>query len=150
MSVAYVTLFGSWRFSVLLGSMTGLPMRGLAVNPRPTTLARFVVNARAPAAYVPKQPGSFSTEHDQVLDGNRLAFEHVLGQWSEEANSDYVEQLANELNAGILVAGEDEAARELAIEAFVRKLAVIEHGGAWEAELESVFDEDSGTPKTAG
>ena len=47
-SVAYVILFGQWRFSVRLGPATKLPTRGLALNPRSTKPARFILSAHAP------------------------------------------------------------------------------------------------------
>lgn len=142
--VAYVTLFGGWRFSVLLGPATGLPTRGLAVNPRDTRPARFVLSAQAPAAYAPRQPGSFQSEFELVLEHNRAAMTRAMQTWSEEAHADYAEKLTGELEAEIEAAGDDPARRQSAIEGFAEKLAVVEHGGSWSTDLETVFDEDAG------
>lgn len=149
-SVAYVTLFGGWRFSVLLGPATNLPTRGLAVNPRDIRPARFVLNAQAPAAYAPRQPGSFQSEVNLVWEHNNAAMTRAMQTWSEEAHAEYAEKLTGELMAAIEAARDDPARRQGAIEDFTRKLAVIEHGGSWSTELETVFDEDTGALRKSG
>jgi len=149
-SVAYVSVFGNWRFSVLLGEKTGLPPKGLAINPRTTKLARFIVNALPPSAYIPKVLGSFSIEHGQVLAGIQSEFNRALQQWSVEAHDSYAEQLTDELQMAVQEAGEDETMRAAAIAKFARKLALLEHGGTWETDLNTVFDEDSGQTTSAG
>lgn len=143
-SVAYVTLFGGWRFSVLLGPGTNLPTRGLAVNPRDTKPARFVLNARPPTSYAPKQPGSFQSEVNLVWEHNIAATTRAMQTWNEEASAEYADKLAQELGMAIEAAGDDLAHRQSAIEDFTRKLVVIEHGGSWSTELETVFNEDTG------
>lgn len=146
-SVAYVTIFGYWKFSVVLGSRTGLPARGLAVNPRSTTLSRFIVNFIAPQTYNAKSPSSFSSEHTQITQSVSQAFNSALSQWSTEAHDTRVQQIVEEMETELLAAGEDESRRATVIGTFARKLAVVEHGGAWESELNLSFNEDKGTPE---
>lgn len=140
--VAYVCLFGAWRFSVALGPKSSLPTRGLALNPRATKPARFIIEAEAPSTYVRRAVGVFRDEHANVMAGNQAAFEQALQQWSSEAYAEHVEQLTSELVIDIAQAGKDEVRRSAAIEVFVRKIAAIEHGEKWETELDEIFDED--------
>jgi hypothetical protein len=141
-SVAYVTIFGDWRFSVLLGPKTGLPMSGLAVNPRSLKPARFVIDAKAPDSYTPKNPASFSTEHAYVLIGIKAAFERALQKWSNESHTSYIEDLSSELMSILQESGSDESKRMDAIGKFVERMVTVEHGVAWATELGTLFDED--------
>lgn len=141
--VAYVCLFGAWRFSAVLGPASGLPTRGLALNPRATKPARFIVEADPPLTYAPRAVGSFKAEHTSVLAANQAAFNRALQQWSSETHAEYVEQLTAELEVDVAQAGENETQRTAAIETFARKLATIEHGDKWETELDEILDEDS-------
>ncbi|MEK6384091.1 MAG: hypothetical protein V4797_05805 [Paraburkholderia tropica] len=141
-SVAYVTLFGGFRFSVVLGARTHLPVRGLAVNPREPRPARFIVNARAPERYEPKHVGSFASEQTQIRDGIVQAFGCAMQTWQGEAHASYAEELANDLFARIEQAGEGDAARTMAINEFARKLAEVEFGSGWSTDLGSLFIED--------
>jgi hypothetical protein len=144
--VAYVALFGDWRFSVRLGPRTGLPPRGLAVNPRSAKPARFRVTVKAPATYNRKHCGSFELEHGVVMKGVTLAFNRALQQWEAEAHSEYAEQLAKELETKVLSVGEDESARTAAINQFAEKLAAVELGVGWSENLNLTFDEDAKPP----
>lgn len=134
-SVAYVILFGQWRFSVRLGRATKLPARGLALNPRSTRPARFIISARAPEKYSPSCPSSFRAEHTRTMEGVKAAFDFALNKWSEEARADYIDELADGLSKALEAAGQDEEARATAITKFAEKLATIEHGSAWMTEL---------------
>lgn len=144
-SVAYVTLFGDWRFSVLLGAKTNLPARGLAVNPRASKPARFIVTCQVPVTFLPKHPNSMDDECELVKAEVSGAFQRARDQWDVEAHDCYNEQLADELNACIEAAGEDEQQRAEAIGSFAEKLATLECGAAWETDLANVFDEDGST-----
>lgn len=141
-SVAYVTLFGGFRFSVVLGTRTHLPVRGLAINPRAPRPARFIVNARAPERYAPRYDGSLASEQAQVQGGIQQAFGCAMQKWQEEAHASYAEELANDLLARIEQAGEGEAARTLAINEFAMKLAEVELGSGWSTDLGNLFIED--------
>jgi hypothetical protein len=141
-SVAYVTLFGFWRFSVKLGQITGLPSRGLALNPRSTKLARFHVSAQAPSTYVPRNSGSFKSEHGHVMEGVTAAYNAALKKWEEESRADYVKKLTNDLLNTITKAGQSQPERAIAIKDFAEKLMVLEHGTAWRTELDDLLNED--------
>ncbi|WP_334066253.1 hypothetical protein [Burkholderia cepacia] len=141
-SVAYVTLFGGFRFSVVLGTRTHLPVRGVAINPRAPRPARFIVNARAPERYAPRYDGSFASEQAQVQGGIEQAFGYAMRRWQEEAHASYAEELANDLLARIEKAGEGESARTLAINEFAMKLAEVELGSSWSTDLGNLFIED--------
>ncbi|WP_145144488.1 hypothetical protein [Roseomonas gilardii] len=141
--VAYVEFFRDWRFSVRLGPATGLPIRGLAVNPRATKPARFVVDAIAPAAYQHRYVGCFQSEHAQILQAAGAATNRAMSSWNAEARVDYAQQLSGELDAAIEAAGENEGSRATAIKRFATRLAVLEHGAAWVDELDKTFGEDT-------
>ena len=141
-SVAYVTLFGGFRFSVILGTRTHLPVRGLAINPRAPRPARFIVNARAPETYTPRYDGYLASEQARVQGGIQQAFGCAMQKWQEEAHASYAEELENDLLARIKQAGEGEAARTLAINEFAIKLAEVELGSGWSTDLGNFFIED--------
>jgi len=143
-SVAYVTLFGGWRFSTVLGPKTGLPTRGLAVNPRSLKPARFIVTAHAPGSYVQKNPDSFSAEHAHVLAGHQTAYKQALQKWSDESHASYAQGLVDELETILQTCGDDESRRVAAITTFAEKMAALEHGEKWTTDLDAVFDEDEG------
>ena len=126
----------------MLGSKTHLPVKGLALNPRSTKLARFVVPAQPASSYLPRQPKSLMSERTQVVAGGAAAFDCALKKWSEEAHADYVEALSNELHASIETVGDNEMDRAAAIRNFAEKLAALEHGAAWMTELDEVLNED--------
>jgi hypothetical protein len=141
--VAYITLFGGWRFSVDLGARTNLPDRGLAVNPRSAKAARFVLAVKSATAYAPRSADSFASEHAEVMAGNEAAFERALQKWSDEAHESYAEKMAAELQTELGEAGDDEAKRAAAVETFARKLASIEYGDGWATDLDLIFSEDT-------
>ena len=141
-SVAYITLFGGWRFSALLGPHTGLPTRGLAINPRSSKPARFIVIAKAPGRYVPKHVDSLTDEKDVVLSGFQAAFNNAMQKWSEEAHASYAEDLDMELRDRLDTVGDDEVKRDEAIRLFAEKIVRIEQGEAWITDLDTVLDED--------
>lgn len=141
-SVGYITIFGHFRFSVRFGPATGLPIRGLGVNPRSTTPARFIVSAKAPSSYAAKGQNSFRDEYNEIMAGAGGAFNAACEQWSKEAEEENAQNWTNELNRAIIEAGTDETARIAAIESFFEKLATVEHGGAWKTELDMKLMED--------
>lgn len=140
--VAYVCLFGAWRFSAVLGPSSDLPTCGFALNPRATKPARFIVEAEAPLTYAPRTVGAFQAEYASVLAGNQAAFKQALNQWSSEAQAEYAEQLTKELMCNVAKAGENEDQRIAVIENFARKIAIIEHGEKWETELDETLVDD--------
>ncbi len=141
-SVAYVELFGGFRFSVVLGTRAHLPARGLAVNPREPRPARFILNVREPERYAPRYNGSLAFEEAQIRRGIEEAFGRAMQKWQEEAQASYTEDLANDLLARIEQAGDGEAARMTAINEFARKLAEVELGSGWSTDLGNIFIED--------
>lgn len=140
--IAYISLFGGWRLSLVLGRSSGLPTRGFAVNPRSAKPARFIVEATAPTFYSERREDSFQTEHAHVWAGISTEFDRALTQWNIEAREDYAEDLVRELQEAIAQAGEDEAQRTLAVRSFAQKLACIELGESWETDLETLFTDD--------
>ena len=142
-SVAYVTFFGSWRFSVLLGPKTNLAMRGLAINPRSLKPARFIITGQEPGSYVPKSPSSFAAENADIQRGVKDAFDRAFHQWSDESRADYAQLLADELGAILEESGEDEARRAAAIRTFAEMVATVELGATWATDLDTIFDEDT-------
>jgi hypothetical protein len=142
-SVAYVTLFGNWRFSVLLGHKTGLPIRGFALNPRSATPAKFIITAEVPQVYGRRHESSYKDEHGFNTDGVRDAMMTAHAKWSEESHAAYLEDLTDELMAE-LIAIDDDVARDTVFANFATKLATIELGGKWQTDLSTDIrlDED--------
>ncbi len=145
--MGYVTLFGGWRFSVVLGPKTGLPTRGVALNPRSSKPARFVVESDAPTLYVQRRASSFKDEHAKVLCGIQEAFNRTMERWSSESNEEYSAHLYAELTDELALTGDDEAHRAEVIKQFAMKLATIELGQSWEVDLDTIFDEDEAVLK---
>lgn len=139
--VAYISLFGGWRFSCILGPKSNLSTRGLAVNPRSGKPARFVVEAKAPDLYLARRIDSFQKEHEAVMAGNNSAFGRAFEQWSFESREGYSLDLAAELEVDLAQAGKDEERRADAINKFAKKLAHIEMGESWETTLDTMMDE---------
>lgn len=140
LTVAFIEIFGGWRFSVVLGPAVGIPTRGLAVNPRAMKPARFVIEGVPPLHYIPRTPDSFSAEHPHTLNAIKEANDRVLAQWSIESHEENHRRLTESL-MGLLGGVESEHEQDAIIENFIRKVATLEQGDAWESALELTFDE---------
>ncbi|EPO4283113.1 hypothetical protein QK360_00375 [Pseudomonas aeruginosa] len=138
LTVAFIEIFGGWRFSVALGPAMGIPFRGVAVNPRSMKPARFVIEGTAPSSYVPRSPESFRTEHSQLLAANRAAIERVLAKWSVESHEENRRRLTQDLMAKLGAAATDDE-QSVIIDEFIRKVATLEQGEAWESALNLTF-----------
>lgn len=141
--VAYVELFGGWRFSVNLGPKAGLPLRGIVLNPRSSKPARFEINAVAPDSYLPRTEQSFKTEHQKVWAEVIAAANRVMERWSIESQEQYAQDLSDDLIRAVIDAGDDEAQRQSVIDDFAAKLVLVEWGEAWESDLGTLLDEDA-------
>ena len=139
--VAFIEIFGGWRFSVVLGPATGIPFRGLAINPRSMSPARFVIEGIAPSGYLPRTPQSFRAEHSCTMAANKAALDRVLEQWSIESHAENRSRLTQELD-GKLGAAQTEDEQEAIIDEFIRKVATLEQGEAWETALDLTFGDN--------
>jgi hypothetical protein len=141
--VAYVELFGGWRFSVNLGPKSGLQLRGIVLNPRSSKPARFEIKAAAPDLYLPRTEQSFKTEHQKVWTEVKTAANKVMECWSIESKAQYAQDLSDELIRAVKVAGDNEAQRQKVIDDFAAKLVLVECGEVWESDLGTLLDEDA-------
>lgn len=141
--VAYVELFGGWRFSVNLGPKAGLPLRGIVPNPRSLKPARFEVNAIAPDSYLPRTEQSFKAEHQEVWAEVTVAANRAMERWKIESQEQYAQNLSDDLIRAVSDAGENESQRQKVIDDFAAKLVLVEWGESWETDLGSLLNEDA-------
>jgi len=139
--IAYVEFFGGFRFSIRLGASSGLPNRGLSVNPRSSKPERFVILAEPPAKYCSKNQESYKTEFDFVSNGYNNAFDRVLNQWQQESRKDYFQKLSQELLTQIATAHSEET-RISIIRDWAGKVAALEMGNSWAEDMDLSFNED--------
>lgn len=140
--VAYVMLFGGFQFSVVLGPASGLPSRGLAVNPRSAKPSRFEVSFTPPEDYIQKTAASFRTEFAQSQAGVTGALTKALEVWSQEAREDFDSQLSGELQETLTSIGDDEEARKEAITKYAMRLAAHRMGVRWAEEIDLELNDD--------
>lgn len=140
--IAYIEFFGGFTFSVRLGACSGLATRGLAVNPRSSTPARFVVSAEPDIKYQSRNPESYKAEFNLISNGIKNAFERVLEKWRHESQESYFHDLSQELLNQIIAVGDSEEARTAIIRAWAEKIATIEMGDSWAEDLDTTFNED--------
>ncbi|MGD0229958.1 MAG: hypothetical protein ABSC19_06300 [Syntrophorhabdales bacterium] len=67
MCVAYVEFFGGILFSVRPGKKSGVPPKGMAVNPRAVKPERFIVIPEMPQHYCPRRQDSLAKEKDKAM-----------------------------------------------------------------------------------
>jgi hypothetical protein len=133
--VAYVVLFGSYRFTVRLGDASGLPPKGIAVDPRRGKDSRMSVKASPPNKYARKSDTSFEDEHSSILEGIRSAMDKVMSVATTESKKAYLETLFNEF-AESIAGSSDEKDLNQAIRIWSEKVATISLGAHWEESLD--------------
>jgi hypothetical protein len=138
--VAYVELFGAFRFSVRLGKRANIEPRGLALNPR--IPGRLMLSIIAPESYEPRRNGSMSAEFKANQEGLTNSLARVLSTWNEEATHRHVENLVEDLSQQMAQAGDDEDARELVLAEWASRIARLELGHDWKEKLELEFFDD--------
>jgi hypothetical protein len=144
--IAYVRLFGKFRFSVWLGSASGLPAKGIAVNPRAGTGGRMVVRATPPATYQRRGTSSFQDEHKKIKAGIHDALNSIASVATAEAQEAWFDSLAKDWAQKVTQAPNESAAKE-ALSAWSEKVAAIHLGERWEETLNSlIIDEDDANP----
>jgi len=140
-SVAYVELFGAFRFSLRLGRKTGLPAKGFALNPR--ARGRIELAISTPANYERRCQGSYPDEARRTRKGFEDSMAKVLSTWDREASQQHFENLAQELIQLVEQTGFDDDARRVAISEWTQRIAQLENGHAWRTELDmSLVDDD--------
>ncbi|WP_241696155.1 hypothetical protein [Solimonas terrae] len=136
--VAYVSLFGDFRFSVRLGKKSGLPPEGLAINPRGTKHSRLSGTFTVSEHFERHWNGRFSAEHATVSAGVTGAFNSVLSRWQAESRSELDEKRDQELGQALSAAGPDPGDIEKATARLLGKWMTIELGDRWEEDLDPV------------
>ena len=142
--VAYVELFGNVRFSMRLGPASGVEPKGLAINPRSVKAARFTLSVTPPSAYRLKDKSSFKAEHAANKAGLARAFAAAARTSQDEARSENSQKWASVLEDMVADAGTDENARSAAMRAFAERMAAVEFGSGWQADLNVVSIDDEG------
>jgi hypothetical protein len=141
--VAYLELFGAFRFSIRMGPSTGQPAKGLAVNPRLRVGSRFILTVTPPSIYHPRNGSSFLDEHAVTRKALEGSMSKVLSVWYREATHSHVQNLADELERELATVGDDENALDEKTANWARKIAALEMGGQWVEDLDdTVFDDD--------
>ncbi len=139
--IAYIGLFGRFRFSVWLGPASGLPSKGIAVNPRAGAGGRMVVRATPPATYHRRSPLSFKDEHQIIMAGIHDAFTSIMSVATAEAQEKWFASLAEDLAMRVTQAQNESSANE-ALSAWSEMVAAIHLGERWEEMLDStIIDE---------
>lgn len=135
--IAYVELFGKFRFSVWLGSASGRPAKGIAVNPRAGTGGRMDVRATPPATYQRRGTSSFKDEHEMIQAGIHDALNSIMSVATAEAQEEWFDSLANDLAQKVTQAQNESAVNEV-LRAWSEKVAAIHLGERWEETLNSL------------
>lgn len=135
--IAYVGLFGKFRFTVWLGSASGLPAKGIAINPRAGTGGRMVMRATPPAKYHRRGTSSFMDEHEKIKAGIHDAINSIMSVATAEAQEVWFDSLANELAQQVTQAPNESVVNE-ALSAWSEKVAAIHLGERWEETLSSL------------
>jgi hypothetical protein len=140
MWVAYISLFGDFRFSVRLGSASRLRPSGLAVNPRGAQYSRFECTFRPPGSFLSHHKETLAGQFPEVSKALTNSINAVMSRWKSEARSELDDQRDQELAAAVASAGDDPIEREEAIGRVLAKWLTVEHGKRWEEELDSELE----------
>ena len=143
--VAYVKFFGGFCFSVHLGSRSGLPAKGLAVNPRAMKSERFDLAVSMPEYYKCRNQDSTRTEFGDVSNRFQSALENIMERWRAEDQQKHYEQQADDLNKQLMSVGDDDTKRNAVIRRWAEKIITLEFGESWYETLDVADLDDSGS-----
>jgi hypothetical protein len=138
--IAYVELFGAFRFSLRMGQATGLEPRGIALNPR--TPGRLQLSITAPVTYKPRHKHSLRDEATESQAGLKDSVTKVFAAWDKESTHQHIMELGEELQTQIAAAGSDEGIRNSVVAEWAAKITQLELGNAWRTELNTEFIDD--------
>lgn len=133
--IAYITLFGYFRFSVRMGQASGLPAAGIALNPRSLTYSRFEVKFVPPESFTRHYATQFSQEFALVKKGVEESLNAVLAKWYSEASDALQDDRADELSRRLEQAGDEEDKRREAYIELMSKWMTIDSGETWAEDL---------------
>lgn len=133
--VAYIKLFGEFRFSIILGNRSNITPKCLCVNPTSGKSSRFSIEFTPPENYIPKNIDSYKNEHELVWDKVKLAMGDIVKHCENLSTQVYIEKLSQELMISVQTASSDSQIPEI-IRAFSEKLAHIEDGLPWEEDID--------------
>ncbi|WP_437478101.1 HNH endonuclease [Sorangium sp. So ce1014] len=146
--VAYIEFFGHFRLSVWLGSASGLPAKGMAINPRVGAESRMIANSEPPSAYFRRQLSSFNEEHAKILAGVKEGMTEVMRTATTEAQEAWFASLADDLTRRVAEATSESVA-DAALREWSERLTAIHLGGRWEEALDTkIIDEEVGANST--
>ncbi|WP_235880449.1 hypothetical protein [Polyangium aurulentum] len=144
--VAFVELFGAFRFSVRLGGRTNLPPRGVALNPRANRPARLEVTISAPQNYQRRKTDSHQSEFTITSSAMGHAFQKVLSTWHNESTRRYAESMASKLAERIEQANpHDPDAQSKIVAQWAAEVAALEAGDTWAEQMDLTLLDDEVT-----
>lgn len=132
--LAYVALFGGFRFTVNLGPAAGAEPRGMAVNPLDNS--RFDVRFDLPLSFRTRTSTTYREEFSLLGASCNAALTAVLEHWNHTARKQRADDLAAELTRAVELAGADDTDRQAAMRAWMEKTATVELGEEWETALQ--------------
>lgn len=134
--IAYIELFGGYRFIVVMGAKSGLQPQVLIVNPMSSICSRFEADVTPPSCFrFPSEDFPYTVSLREIESATQRALE-----WSyEKGRIDNAKLYSEELLEKLSVAT-TEADREKIIELWAEKLATLESGNAWEVPVDTSFD----------
>lgn len=139
--ICYVELFGGFRFVVRIGAASGLPPRGMAINPRSRKVARFDAGVHFPSAMTPLVDPALPQYARQRDIGKRDAIERIKVAWQTETSALNISRWRDELLSELDGLSEPtERARVLGL--WARRVADVQFGDGWSEEIELPFNED--------
>jgi hypothetical protein len=133
--VAYISLFGHFRFSVWLGAAASIAARGVSLNPRSMKPSRSECSFTIPKTYkrhaVDSNKNNFSTNSNEIAN----SVGEALAQWQKESRGQVALDMQQKL-ADRLANIEDQDERQKIINEWVAEVTTIEFGGAWIKDIE--------------
>lgn len=133
--VAYLQVFGDFRFSVQLGKASGFPPMGIALNPRAVLYTRFEVEFDGTANLSPHYETEFAEKSIQVRTGVSSSLNAVLARWQHESRSALVTERQQELDM-LMERFDDKDPKSFeAAEQLMKKWVTVDQGSPWSKSL---------------
>ncbi len=134
--VAYVSIFGDFRFSVRLGDSSGLPPAALALDPRAKKQSRFSGTFVIPNSFMRPVNGRYLAEFDQISQAVNQVMNNILRRWHSDSQTQLDSNRNAELKEAIEACGESRDQINEAIARVLEKWMMIERGERWQEDIE--------------
>lgn len=133
--IAYIKIFGHFRFTVRLGPASGLEPKGILLNPRALKYSRFDVSVDSPTHFEKHYPEQYKEKFSVVQTNISRALNTVLAQWQSESNAQLQNEREEELFQSLMLAGDNEEIRQQNLLELMTKWMTIDNGNAWSVDL---------------